>query len=371
MKSNQSSKKTNKKTKKPKLKIDMHSWNTTDADEIARRKVRAELEQFSVENTNPNERYYSTFRISNSKDKHYCVEIRSLTALHNSCDCPDYRSNRLGTCKHIEHILLRLRKKGIRAYKQAANMGSPYTEIFLNPVDGMTIQMNKPIHTQSAIASRIDPFFDGEGQLIGDVTQAFETIENICSKEHSEYLRISKHITYFVDYQRIQSQKKHHKEIFLQDVNLGKRTMDVVKYPLLPYQQDGMLHLAFTERALLADEMGLGKTVQAIAASLLLKETKHAEEAITPLKQAVESSIHAFASLKNIYCDQEPMDLSTSNVHETFIQPVLVEQHNMPERVTTLFSQLYVADDIDIQVLYEDHQHIINHIRTHLEEVVL
>jgi hypothetical protein len=304
MKSNQSSKKANKKTKKPKLKIDMHSWNTTDADEIARRKVRAELEKFAVENTNPNERYYSAFRISNSKDKQYCVEIRSLTALHNSCDCPDYRSNRLGTCKHIEHILLRLRKKGVRAYKQAANMDSPYTEIFLNPVDGMTIQMNKPIHTKSTIAARIDPFFDGEGQLIGDVAQAFETIENICSKEHSEYLRISKHITYFVDYQRIQSQKKHHKEIFLQDVKLGKRTMDVVKYPLLPYQHEGMLHLAFTERALLADEMGLGKTVQAIAASLLLKETKHIERVLVvttaSLKSEWEEQIAKFTDLPSL-----------------------------------------------------------------------
>lgn len=105
-------------------------------------------------------------------------------------------------------------------------------------------------------------------------------------------------------------------------------------------------------------------------ASLLI-QGDFAEEAITPLKQAVESSIHAFASLKNIYCDQEPIDLSTSNVHETFIQPVLVEQHNMPERVTTLFNQLYVAEDVDVQVLYDDHQHIINHIRTHFEEVVL
>ena len=40
--------------------------------------------------------------------------------------------------------------------------------------------------------------------------------------------------------------------------------------PLFPYQREGMLHLAFTERALLADEMGLGKTIQAIAACALL-----------------------------------------------------------------------------------------------------
>ena len=42
--------------------------------------------------------------------------------------------------------------------------------------------------------------------------------------------------------------------------------LDLVELSLYPYQQEGMLHLAFTGRALLADEMGLGKTVQAVAA---------------------------------------------------------------------------------------------------------
>ncbi len=43
---------------------------------------------------------------------------------------------------------------------------------------------------------------------------------------------------------------------------------------LLPYQREGVLHLAFGERALLADEMGLGKTIQAIAACILLAKRK-------------------------------------------------------------------------------------------------
>ena len=48
----------------------------------------------------------------------------------------------------------------------------------------------------------------------------------------------------------------------------------MLHHPLLPYQREGMLHLAFGERALLADEMGLGKTVQAIAACELLARRK-------------------------------------------------------------------------------------------------
>ena len=50
----------------------------------------------------------------------------------------------------------------------------------------------------------------------------------------------------------------------------GRHPEHVTLSPLYPYQRDGMLHLAFGERALLADEMGLGKTIQAIAACALL-----------------------------------------------------------------------------------------------------
>jgi superfamily II DNA or RNA helicase len=51
-------------------------------------------------------------------------------------------------------------------------------------------------------------------------------------------------------------------------------------HPLLPYQREGMLHLAFGERTLLADEMGLGKTVQAIAACELLARRKGIERVL-------------------------------------------------------------------------------------------
>ncbi len=54
-------------------------------------------------------------------------------------------------------------------------------------------------------------------------------------------------------------------------VQSGEWPAHETSVPLFPYQREGMLHLAFTERALLADEMGLGKTIQAIAACALLR----------------------------------------------------------------------------------------------------
>src|SRR5712691_3524394 len=71
--------------------------------------------------------------------------------------------------------------------------------------------------------------------------------------------------------------------------------------PLFPYQREGMLHLAFAERALLADEMGLGKTIQAIAACALLKRLGKAQRAlvVTPasLKTEWEEQIQRFTEL--------------------------------------------------------------------------
>ena len=73
------------------------------------------------------------------------------------------------------------------------------------------------------------------------------------------------------------------------------------KVPLFPYQREGMLHLAFTERALLADEMGLGKTIQAIAACALLHRLGKASRVlvVTPasLKTEWEEQIQRFTTL--------------------------------------------------------------------------
>src|SRR5206468_8847318 len=81
----------------------------------------------------------------------------------------------------------------------------------------------------------------------------------------------------------------------------GEWPVHETKVPLFPYQREGMLHLAFNERALLADEMGLGKTIQAIAACVLLQRLGQAHRAlvVTPasLKTEWEEQIQRFTDL--------------------------------------------------------------------------
>jgi superfamily II DNA or RNA helicase len=85
-------------------------------------------------------------------------------------------------------------------------------------------------------------------------------------------MRVSRHFGPWLDRARRQRIRIEARAAFLAEAH--DDSLDLVKLPLLPYQREGMLHLAFGERALLADEMGLGKTVQAIAACELLARNR-------------------------------------------------------------------------------------------------
>ncbi len=60
------------------------------------------------------------------------------------------------------------------------------------------------------------------------------------------------------------AQQIRSRQHFKTEVATGNGSLDLVKHPLYPYPQEGMLCLAFTGRALLADEMGLEKLLKVI-----------------------------------------------------------------------------------------------------------
>src|SRR5436190_17855241 len=76
---------------------------------------------------------FSEFAVTNPQSRRtYCVRIRGLDAGDNHCSCPDFATNTLGTCKHIEFTLARLeRKKGGREALRAGCLPT-YSEVFLH-----------------------------------------------------------------------------------------------------------------------------------------------------------------------------------------------------------------------------------------------
>ncbi|MBX9622034.1 MAG: DEAD/DEAH box helicase [Alphaproteobacteria bacterium] len=283
-------------------------WNTTDEDEINRRLLRAETEPMKVINLEPDSVYFSNFTVHSSTGQSYHIEIRSLTEPLNSCSCADYETNGLGTCKHIEKVLLTLRKKGKRKYKEASAQGSAKAEIYVDPFDHQ-IKLKWP---QEKITSLEGPrllkdFFSASGRLISDAKTATPVIlrhVNNAPEKIRQSIRLSRRIQNVLRDSHTFTHKNEAKDFFLSDVIDGKHTLDVAKLPLYDYQKQGMLHLAFLEKAILADEMGLGKTVQAVAAAELLRKTKGIRKVLvvspTSLKAEWEEQISKFVNLPSL-----------------------------------------------------------------------
>src|ERR1051325_8039598 len=101
-----------------------HNWRTTDTDEINRRRVRAQTEQFQISNLEPRHPIFSNFRVQSGSGLTYSVEIRDVRERQFACECVDFRINGLGTCKHIEAVLLNLEARFRRLFIAAVKNGS-------------------------------------------------------------------------------------------------------------------------------------------------------------------------------------------------------------------------------------------------------
>ena len=284
----------------------IQGWNTSDNDEIALRGWRGRTEIAAIEALEPKHPMFGCFRVRSESGNGYDIEIRSLDQRVNSCSCIDHRVNGLGTCKHVEGVLAVLRRQGVRAFETAARAGSERAEIFLDRRERAQPTVAWP---ESAVGKRtvrawLGPCLNADGELIqsADKIAALVAAWPSAPAQVRRLLRLSQHLAPWIERELRQQSREAARAKFIGEVDRGKASFDLVKLPLLPYQRDGMLHLAFGELALLADEMGLGKTVQAIAACELLARRKGIRRVLivcpASLKAEWEEQIKQFTDRK-------------------------------------------------------------------------
>jgi superfamily II DNA or RNA helicase len=276
---------------------------TNIQEQIERRRARAREEIQKIVNRGSHP-VFSQFEVKSVSGHAYRVEIRSLDELQNSCTCPDYKTNLIGTCKHIEGVLIYLEKVHGRKLKKLAAERPRGAQIYLHHGIDVTVRVTLPLPDRAPIRDLLTRYFDPSGLLVGSPLQTLPplltTIENLPTRERplvSVAEAVREHLALVQDRAEVQQQK----EWFLDQVKRGRRTFDVLSTKLYPYQEQGAMHLAFGRRAMLADDMGLGKTVQAIAASALLKEMRDIQRALiicpASLKHQWAREIRRFTSL--------------------------------------------------------------------------
>jgi superfamily II DNA or RNA helicase len=245
-------------------------------EQIERRRKRAQKEITHVKNRGTHA-VFSSFDVTSVSERTYRVQIRSLTELQNSCTCPDYQTNLVGTCKHIEGVLLHLKERLGERWDELAAQSPPVTQIYLHHAEQTTVRISLPLSGPETLRQMLSRYFDTEGVLQGPLIQTLPALlaeiealprrQRTCLQVNDE---VRSHLELLQDIEAVQRQK----EWFLEQVERGNRSLSVLSTRLYSYQETGVLYLTFGRRAMLADDMGLGKTVQAIAACSLLHQLR-------------------------------------------------------------------------------------------------
>ena len=323
-------------------------WISTDEDEVKRREWRGRTEIDEVRVLDPEHGPFADYRVASASGGAYVVEVRSLRERINSCECHDYRTNRLGTCKHIEGV--RRHPGGTRSFRAAKRDSSERIEVFLDERDGPVVRAMVP----ATVADRHPALVqEAERRLRGlrrGSGKALAVLRGL-ALDRPDLIRVSRRLDGWAETRRAAIRRRRERTRFAAGLEAGRRSLDFLKRPLLPYQTEGVLHLAFGERALLADDMGLGKTVQAIAASALLRDLRGVERVLVvspaSLKAEWEEQIAAFSDFPATVVFGSPPARRAAYARHTFFTLCNYEQivTDRRELLETLRPDLVILDE--------------------------
>ena len=238
-------------------------------EQIDLRRQRARSGRFRIENLTK-KRVFSDYAVVNPETGgRYVVQIRGFDTGDNSCSCPDFKSNTLGTCKHVEAVLETLRDD-LPAHTQKKKAVVTRPEIDLAYGERLLLRLHLPARHSDHLGRLAKRFFDDKFLWSGkakydDLIPAVEAVP--------EEVTVLSDAMDYLDREIERSEMARKEEIWLLQLEQGTLDLPLLPVPLYDYQVRGALFLACRGRSILADDMGLGKTVQTLAAvELLVRE---------------------------------------------------------------------------------------------------
>ena len=216
---------------------------------------------------------YGDYSVQSASGKTYRLAMRGPGLFENFCSCPDFRVNTLGTCKHVEALLLRLRRRHGAALDRKA-YARTRSSISLQYGQTIEIRLRMPASPSQALRSIAEEYFDAAGLLRREHFSGFHRVlEAFRNADHDAV--IYSDVLEYVDRENEISEGLAWERQLLGKLRRGQDPLNgVLKTKLLPYQTLGAIFAAARGRVVLADDMGLGKTVQALAAAELLRRRR-------------------------------------------------------------------------------------------------
>jgi superfamily II DNA or RNA helicase len=216
---------------------------------------------------------YGDYRVKSASGKTYRVAMRGPGLFENYCSCPDFAVNTLGTCKHIEALLLRLGKRYGRALG-SRKFARTRASISLQYGETIAVRLRLPADPSPGLRKLAGKYFDAAGLLRPEYFQSFHQVIEVFRQADLDAVIYSDVLEY-LDRENELAEGLDLERQLLGKLRRGRHPLDgILKTKLLPYQELGAIFAACRGRVVLADDMGLGKTVQALAATEMLRRRR-------------------------------------------------------------------------------------------------
>lgn len=147
---------------------------TLEAWQTALRKQFGLEQKFQLENVGDHP-VFSDFQVTNPQSKQtYRVVIRGGGLADNFCSCPDFATNTLGTCKHLEFTLAKLRRRAGAKGALREGFRPAYSEVYLRYGARREVRLRLAEKRPAGLDRLVKDFFDAGGVLRPEAFARFE-----------------------------------------------------------------------------------------------------------------------------------------------------------------------------------------------------
>lgn len=250
------------------------------------RRQRAEQERMTLHSCNPDTPWCDYTLASHQSGKTYRVSLLGEAPGEAYCSCPDFRTNHLGTCKHIMHALEKVKARfSSRDLQRRPNIRRPL--LWIDYWGTTALRFTLPDKCSDEVRRIVGRWVK---QPLDDAVSAMACLKKL--ERAKEDVLVYPDAEEWIERELVRRQLQEKTDEIRRDPPGHPLRTTLLKQPLLPYQMDGVAFAVGSGRAILADDMGLGKTIQGIATGELLARLAGIQRVLVVCPASVKGQWH-------------------------------------------------------------------------------
>ncbi|MDD3721926.1 MAG: DEAD/DEAH box helicase [Lutibacter sp.] len=242
---------------------------------------------------------YGEHTLINEKGKSFTITLRDFNKKTGYINNIDWKTNKLGTTKHILFLFNYLEDNPALTKKLSKEF--PFIEIYTDPLNDYKISWYYPEEISEEEETLLKSYFGNKTYIEDNKIPSFFSFFQ--KARDFERIKIREEV-----FERIETYFEQ-----TELANLKEKTtfnFSSINVTLYPYQKEGIEFAVFKKGVIIADEMGLGKTLQAIGTAILKKELLNFKKTLvicpSSVKHQWKNEIEKFTTETSVVVEGSP-----------------------------------------------------------------